>query len=220
MDDIILVAWVSALLFVCFPWVYHFGGKIKRAETAGYLKRFVFLIMVIRVIVLWVQTMITMESFLLYLPPSLYLADFIAGMVHLVGDVTDQGQFIKHHQMPTYMCDKTYLHHTYRSYFLVNILLLFFPYFSESNFWMTTFLFTVQANETHAWLHTRHDERPYFVKYLQKFGLLTTAESHRRHHRDEHSRYFCTLNGWANPLVNIFANILYTIKVHIEEGEG
>lgn len=207
----------SLIIYFLFPYVYYFGCEIKKEpENASWIKQLIFFSMVLRVLILWIDMMATinLKSFVILLPISLFCADFIAGMVHLIGDVTDQKQFIKHHKNPTYMCDKTYLHHTFRSYVLINILLLF-SYFNENNFWIMTFMWALQANETHVWLHCFSDA-PFFVKFLQRFGLLMTPESHRRHHRDSHDRYFCTLNGWANSFVNIFANKLYKIKANFE----
>ena len=101
---------------------------------------------------------------------------------------------------------------------LVNVLLYVFPYFAKNDFWIMTFMWTLQANETHVWLHCKPDQTSYLVgNYCKRGRLLMTPESHRRHHRDLHDRYFCTLNGWANFVVNIFANIMFRIKSHINK---
>jgi len=212
MEYIEILSWVTSGFYVLFPYVYHWGSGLKRIdENAPLVKRFVFVCMVVKVLVLWMNVMLTvdLESFVWMVPMSLFVADFLAGMVHLVGDVTEQKQFIRHHLEPTYMCGRSYLHHTFRSYVLVVMLLYFFEW---SDFWVMTFMWTLQANETHVWLHAPASQAPYFIRGLQKVGLLMTGAMHKRHHVESHDRNFCTLNGWANGLVNIFAKVMFKIK--------
>jgi ubiquitin-conjugating enzyme E2 variant len=58
------------------------------------------------------------------------------------------------------------------------------------------------ANQIHRWAHARRVPRP--VRWLQRSGLLLSAERHARHHRAPHTRSYCIATGWLNaPLDSI-----------------
>ena len=196
---------IASLLYFLFPHVYYWGGKLEREETAPLIKQVLFWAMHIHLLVLWVRA-ITTQGFLLVvlIPISLFVADFLAGMVHFLGDHTEQEQFINHHKEPTYMCGKSYLHHTFRSYVLALLVLLPTVWLPSplAHLSVMTAFFTVQANEHHVWLHCSPSKVPYLVTVLQGLGLLITAQTHRQHHYADHDAFYCTLNGWANHAVN------------------
>jgi len=59
---------------------------------------------------------------------------------------------------------------------------------------------------THALAHEgrqkRNDTFPTIIAALQRWHLILPPKTHGGHHKDEHDKNFCILNGWANPLLN------------------
>jgi len=50
---------------------------------------------------------------------------------------------------------------------------------------------------------------PCLLLWLQRHGLVLSSTSHKQHHRHLYDRQFCTLTGWANPLLNCLSIPLY-----------
>lgn len=96
-----------------------------------------------------------------FLLSAIYAADFMAGFVHFLGDVTQEYHFIYHHEDPLYMCSKSHVHHTAHSYMVAIPIYCFLYYvlFSRlydpplvisSDVWMWVrlmMLIAVQGNE-------------------------------------------------------------------------
>lgn len=147
-------------------------------------------------------------------------ADFVSGFVHWLADSFGHpdmpilGQafvrpFREHHVDP-----KDITHHDFVEVNGNNCIciLLFLPFvgtlhaFSTPAFalWLEgwTFAFTVAiffTNQIHSWAHA--DERPAFVRALQRTGLILSPEHHGVHHTAPYDRYFCITFGWLNPLL-------------------
>jgi hypothetical protein len=153
--------------------------------------------------------MISVSSLLWVIPMSLYLADLVVGLVHMTGDFFQLPQFIHHHEAPRWMTTKGYVHHTFRSYLLSLIVVGIFRF--HHPLWITTTLLSIHGNEIHAWLHVKHQETvPNWIQWLQKNHLILDSASHLGHHRNQYDRQFCTLTGWANPLLNCLSIPLYS----------
>jgi hypothetical protein len=141
------------------------------------------------------------------LPVSWYLADLVVGLVHFTGDFLAWPQFIGHHDDPHFMTTKGYVHHTFRSYCLAFAACRLLPLASWTSLAQFAFLltafFAVQGNEMHKWLHVRKGEKPAWVALSQRWGLVISTREHHGHHQGAYDRNFCTLSGWANPLLNM-----------------
>ena len=140
---------------------------------------------------------------------TFYCADFLVGFVHMTGDFFHMPQFTEHHATPHYMTTRGYVHHTFRAY-LGSVIFLYFFGLAQSNFAVTLLLLAVQGNEIHAWLHIHDREPQWLLSWLQSKGILITREAHARHHAPPYNHQFCTLSGWANPLLNVLSVPLYT----------
>ncbi len=67
--------------------------------------------------------------------------------------------------------------------------------------WLAT-VFGVFTNQIHRWAHD--EDRPAWVRPLQRLGLLLSPDHHQVHHRLPHDEHFCITNGWLNPLLDRF----------------
>jgi len=64
---------------------------------------------------------------------------------------------------------------------------------------------------THALAHDgigSQNKRP-IVSFLQRSGVILSPRGHGLHHKGDHDRNFCILNGWANPLLNAAAPAIF-----------
>ena len=71
------------------------------------------------------------------------------------------------------------------------------PTFAVAAFWLGAFGFF--TNVVHAWAH---GAAPRPVRWLQRAGILLSADHHDAHHRAPHDRAYCITTGWANPLLD------------------
>ena len=71
------------------------------------------------------------------------------------------------------------------------------PFLCVAFFWLGTFGFC--TNVVHAWAH---GAAPKPVRWLQRAGILLSAEHHDEHHHAPHDRAYCITTGWANPLLD------------------
>ena len=70
--------------------------------------------------------------------------------------------------------------------------------------------FVFWAQYFHSLTHGR--KMPFFLVPLQRFKFILSKEHHSLHHKYP-TRYFCFVNGWADPLVNVCVNILLKGKL-------
>lgn len=54
------------------------------------------------------------------------------------------------------------------------------------------------------------------VRFLQKYRILMNLQCHSKHHKYP-DQYFCFINGWADPLVNLIAKMLFASKLFNRE---
>jgi len=52
------------------------------------------------------------------------------------------------------------------------------------------------TNQCHKWAHSEHP--PSGVRFLQRWGLVLSAEEHVKHHTPPFDTHFCTASGWLN----------------------
>lgn len=73
----------------------------------------------------------------------------------------------------------------------------------------------VATNQIHCWAHSRQAELPHAVVWLQRHGLILSAEHHARHHEGANDRSYCVTCGWLNPLLDrfrLFARLTHWIR--------
>jgi len=63
------------------------------------------------------------------------------------------------------------------------------------------FAFVSQANEIHAWAHSKGKLNPLIVT-LQEIGLLQSPFHHAKHHKDPYSTRYCVMSDWCNPFLD------------------
>jgi hypothetical protein len=212
---------VSFIALTIIRWAYFYGSTVIR-EADGTTDQvwhcwmvhsigpFVLTKLVVEFsIVIGGMSMLTAAMYsLLLVISALYFGDLIAGFTHFVGDVTKEYHFMYHHINPVYIVNKSYVHHTAHSY------LIALPFFGISCWlnieypgtvwWMRLMmLIAVQGNETHHYAHCHSKEVGSIVAWLQKYYLFIRRDLHLTgHHRYPYNKDFCTVNGWANNLLN------------------
>jgi hypothetical protein len=161
-------------------------------------------------------------------------ADFISGIIHWLEDtyaVPGKSKFldkhivlpnIDHHRNPGYIVRGTYLSNVLVSVILCGLAGLAL-YLAGIRFWQPylTLLIASQANQTHAWAHTRRV--PKFVRYLQSFGALQSTFHHSEHHYPPYDIKYCTITNCLNPLldrVNFWRFLERCIPIKVKRGSA
>jgi hypothetical protein len=139
---------------------------------------------------------------------AIYIGDFTAGFVHFLGDVTQDYHFIYHHEDPVFICSKSYVHHTCNSYYLAIPIYFVLGYLLNANYVLWTWIqcvimVAVQGNECHHYAHCQKKQIGPIITWLQKYNLFISALTHHDHHKKPYNKNYCTVTGWANPLLNL-----------------
>lgn len=66
---------------------------------------------------------------------------------------------------------------------------------------LLTFLFVSQANEIHAWAHSKGTLSPCVVM-LQETGVIQSPAHHSEHHRSPFAIRYCVMSDWLNPVLD------------------
>ena len=69
------------------------------------------------------------------------------------------------------------------------------------------------TNQLHKWAHA--PARPGLVAWLQRCGLILSAEGHALHHRPPNSAAYCVTSGWLNPpldAIDFFARLERAVR--------
>ena len=147
-----------------------------------------------------------MLSWLVTIMACWLLADFLSGFWHWAEDRyfrTDWpwiGKYIAapnelHHEQPTAFLFNTYWKRNWTTILPAAICFAFvFP-----SPWCLAFVFVSQANEVHAWAHTKCNR---LIRMLQEVGLLQSAAHHSRHHKSPFAIRYCVMSNWLNPLLD------------------
>lgn len=61
-------------------------------------------------------------------------------------------------------------------------------------------LFIALTSQLHKWAHM--DEPPRAIRWLQRTGLILSAEAHEAHHTAPHDGGYCVTTGWMNGLLD------------------
>jgi hypothetical protein len=63
------------------------------------------------------------------------------------------------------------------------------------------FLFVSQANEIHAWAHSKGKVSAW-IETLQSTGLFQSPKHHALHHIDPFELKYCVMTDWLNPILD------------------
>jgi hypothetical protein len=63
------------------------------------------------------------------------------------------------------------------------------------------FLFVSQANEIHAWAHSK-GKLPIWIETLQMTGFFQSPKHHAQHHIDPYEYKYCVMTDWVNPVID------------------
>ena len=143
---------------------------------------------------------------------SFAAADFIAGFFHWWEDTyLDQntpilGRLIGgpnkfHHAAPQAFLQGGYWQRNYTTIvpaLIAFALCLCFEMLRPA--WLTC-LFLTQANQIHAWAHSKGNT-PRFVELLQATGFLQSPKHHAEHHRSPFAVKYCVMSDWLNPFLD------------------
>lgn len=140
---------------------------------------------------------------------SCYLAaDLLAGFWHWLEDryfdVTWPwiGKYIAkpnelHHEQPTAFLFQSYWSRNWTTIVPASVaFLLSFP-----NPICLVFVFASQANEVHAWAHSK-GKVSRWVAILQETGLFQSPLHHGQHHRSPFAVKYCVMSDWLNPILD------------------
>lgn len=147
-------------------------------------------------------------------------ADLASGIVHWAGDTLGDASvpilgkaliqpFREHHIHPKDLARHDFIETNGSNCLVVTVPLglgvAFLPgvigwQFAVCSFLCSLSLFTVATNQFHKWAHT--DNPPWWVRALQKSGLILSPEHHDVHHTMPHHQHYCITVGWLNPLLN------------------
>ena len=132
--------------------------------------------------------------------------------------------FKKHHPFPDLLGRHSFLHLMKAPTFIIvlpvslvlNVLFLIFPAPAWLLVGVTVFLLGASmAQAFHGALH--RDSVGPVLRFLRQLGIVMTRRAHQLHH-DSLTRDFGTINGWSNPLVNLWAKALLRMGILRSEG--
>ena len=63
------------------------------------------------------------------------------------------------------------------------------------------FAFVSQANEIHAWAHSKGKVASW-IEALQSIGLLQSPKHHAQHHIEPFESRYCVMTDWLNPILD------------------
>lgn len=140
-------------------------------------------------------------------------ADLIAGFWHWLEDRYFDvrwplvGEYIAkpnelHHTQPQAFVAQSYWSRNWTTITPASVVFLL-ALFSGSIFWMAVAAFASQANEIHAWAHSK-GKLPQWIVMLQATGLLQSPAHHAEHHRSPFAIRYCVMSDWLNPMLDYF----------------
>ena len=104
---------------------------------------------------------------------------------------------IEHHKYPSRFCKGTYWQRNYTT-LLPAMLLSLIAFSAEEYFLCLTGCFMSQANELHAWTHTKKNS---LIRGLQKIGIVQSHRQHAIHHKRPYDKYYCVMTNYLNPVL-------------------
>jgi len=71
-----------------------------------------------------------------------------------------------------------------------------------STFWFSVGFWVLMTNQAHAWAHL--EDRPWYVRFLQRTGFCLSPEYHDKHHVAPHNTNYCITHGWSEIALRLF----------------
>ena len=158
--------------------------------------------------------MLTVILTLLRAVRTVFTAEFAAGAVHWFEDAYVRedtpvlGRFmaranIVHHHYPRHMTRHNWWQSSW-DLCLLSALIVLAAWACGALTW-EVWLFAIlaaNANEIHKWAHRTKAENGPVITFLQKMGVLQTAQHHARHHTDPKNSHYCTITNFANTVLD------------------
>jgi ubiquitin-conjugating enzyme E2 variant len=141
-------------------------------------------------------------------------ADLLAGFWHWLEDryfdVTWPliGEYIAkpnelHHAQPRAFLNQGYWDRNWTTIIPASVALLIAWASGASSVVLLTLIFVSQANEIHAWAHSKGTLSPWVVM-LQETGLFQSPAHHAEHHRSPFAIRYCVMTNFLNPVLDHF----------------
>lgn len=156
-------------------------------------------------------------SFILIFIGSLFIADFLSGVMHWAFDTWGSSKtflvgplfirpFREHH-----VDEKSITHHSFIqagtsgtvTVIPVCIIVLLVPFTSSFAYSLSLFFFFISVfifftNQIHKWAHM--DTPPRIIMFLQDIHILLPREDHHVHHIEPFTQSYAITTGWTNPI--------------------
>ena len=158
--------------------------------------------------------MFTLIITLLRTARAVFTAEFAAGAVHWFEDAYVRedtpliGRFVArpnivHHHYPRYMTRHNWWQSSWDLCLLSALVVLIAWACGALNreVWLFAIL-AANANEFHKWAHRTKKENGPVITFLQKIGLLQSAQHHALHHTDPKNSHYCTMTNFLNPVLD------------------
>jgi hypothetical protein len=151
-------------------------------------------------------------AWILFIIASWLLADFIAGVFHWWEDtyLTQSDSFLGrliggpnqlHHANQYAFLQGSYWHRNYTTIIPSMIALVLCLRFEPIRSGWLAMLFVSQANQIHAWAHSK-GRNFWLIDELQWIGLLQSCKHHSEHHRSPYHVRYCVMSPVLNPLLD------------------
>lgn len=116
-----------------------------------------------------------------------------------VGHIIDAG--VGHHEDPEKFLHSSFWYRSRDALIGSLIVLIFGLYF----FGPSVFLFSIciagaYMIEIQVWAHT--EDRPFWVRFMQRVGLFQSNAQHASHHDIDDTRTYAIITSWLNPLLD------------------
>ncbi len=146
-----------------------------------------------------------------YLVAIILTADFVTGLGHWFEDrYCDRkwpiiGEFIcgpnaNHHADPLEFLNHGYWYRNWTTFAVVAPFVLL-ALLVGSIFWILVLLIVSQANEIHAWAHSKGKVNKW-IAAAHCMGLLQSPKQHAEHHVAPFESRYCTITNWLNPILD------------------
>lgn len=155
-----------------------------------------------------------MIEWILFIVLSFLAADFIAGVFHwwedsyLDQDTPILGKLIGgpnqlHHSDQYAFLRGSYWHRNYTTIIPSMVACGLCLCFDATRDAWLTFAFLSQANQIHAWGHSK-GKNGWLVSIAQRCGLLQSCKHHAEHHRSPYHIRYCVMSPMLNPILDAF----------------
>jgi hypothetical protein len=183
----------------------------------------------------------TIADYITSIVSGVYSADLINGLMHMYLDTTNNkfivdivDGFQKHHKTPSdiinytnyeLLCETAILpfplsvvlynciNNTHKKHILVQIISLYSQH-----------IFSLTHKYAHYMNHATDEQKNSsfgkVLNFLQENRIILSPSEHRKHHQAQnHDINFCSVNGWANPLLNAIVSHPTIHKALFEDPE-